>query len=87
MSEESTVCPHCGKKMSKWASPVESNWAGSIRYVCFEDECPYYLRGWNWMLEKYGTHSSYRHSVDPETGSSGPLPVCSPNHLKPGVFD
>ena len=87
MVEEVHVCPHCEKPMNKWESPIESNWAGEIRFVCFNDECPYYVRGWVWMDEQYGQKSSYRHSLQPETGATGPLPVASSDHLRPGIID
>ena len=87
MPEKEFMCPHCDQKMRKWQSPDDSNWGGEIKYVCFNDECPYYVRGWVWMDEKYGTKSSYRHSVNPDKGSSGPLPVASPDHMKPGIVD
>lgn len=87
MSDKEYSCPHCGKKMNKWRSPDESNWGGGLKYVCFFDECPYYVRGWAWMEEKYGTNASYRHSIDPDTDFEGPLPVASADHLKPGIVD
>lgn len=87
MNEKQFVCPHCGERMRKWQAPVDSSWGGETKYVCFYDECPYYVRGWTWMDEKYGSRSSYRHSVNPETGASGPLPVASADHLKPGIID
>ena len=87
MSATTYNCPHCGEKMNKWQSPDESNWGGAIRYVCFSDECPYYVRGWEWMKEQYGVSSSYRSSINPENGREGPLPVASPDHLKPGIID
>ena len=39
------------------------------------------------MEEQYGTKSSYRHSINPNNGVSGPLPVASPDHMKPGIVD
>ena len=87
MAKTEFVCPHCDQKMRKWQSPDDSNWGGEIKYVCFNDECPYYVRGWVWMEEKYGTKSSYRHSINPDSGGSNPLPVASPDHMKPGIVD
>ncbi len=87
MSETTYTCSHCGTKMTKWQSPEESNWGGDIKYVCFSDECPYYVRGWNWMKEQYGVTSSYRSSINPKTGNISPLPVASPDHMKPGIVE
>jgi hypothetical protein len=87
MSHEEYLCPHCGQKMKKWQAPDDSAWGGETKYVCFYDDCPYYVRGWAWMEEKYGTRSSYRHSVNPATGCTGPLPVASADHMKPGIVD
>jgi len=87
MEKTPPVCPHCGEEMKKWQAPDDSNWGGEVKYVCFYDECPYYVRGWNWMMEKYGVNSSYRHSINPETGGASPLPVASKDHLTPGIIE
>lgn len=78
MSEDKTVCPHCGQKMSKFRTPGESTWGEGYWYVCFNDECQYYVRGWDHMFKTMKVKSSYRHRYDPNTGSSGPMPVYSP---------
>jgi len=87
MSDDNYVCPHCGKKMRKWKAPDDSDWVGAVKYVCFDDECPYYKRGWKWMDQKYGSPASYRHSVNPKTGGSGPLAVATPDDMKEGIID
>ena len=91
MAEEKTVdktiCPHCGQKMKKWKVPEDSTWKNEYHWVCFNDECPYYNRGWKWMAEKYQQQASYRFSYNPDTGATGPIPVWSPNALKSGIIE
>jgi len=71
------TCPHCGSKLLKWQPPIEANWGEQPQLVCFNDECPYYINGWKYMLKKYQQHVSYRYRLNPATGIAGPLPVWS----------
>jgi len=84
--KEHPECPHCGQKTLKWAVPTASTWTADFNYVCFNDECPYYVRGWEWMQEQYKTHASYRHCIDPTTGHSRPLPVWSDTALRNDII-
>ncbi len=80
-------CPHCGEEMTKWAVPDATTWEGEYQFVCFNDECPYFVRGWNWMLEQNQVHASYRHRVDPLTGQTGPLAVWSHKALRDYIIE
>lgn len=85
--KDKTICPHCGEKMKKWMSPVTATWGGEFLYICFNDSCGYYQRGWDHTFKKIGIKASYRHRYDPETGQEGPFPVNSPDAGKDGVMD
>jgi len=86
-NEEKIVCPHCGQGMKKWRSSPLSTWGAELQYVCFNDECPYFVRGWDWMIEQRNVKASYRHQYNPKTGTSGPLPVFSYDDFKKDIID
>ena len=86
-TNEIPTCPHCGSAMKKWTCPPDSTFGTEYLWVCFNDDCEYYVRGWNWMMEKYQHRSSYRHSLNPESGKEGPLPVWSATALKNKIIE
>lgn len=86
-NKETPHCPHCGQEMKKWRVPIQSTWPNEFFYVCFNDECPYFVRGWEQMWEKQQTKASYRCKMDPATGKCDPIPVWSYDALKSDIID
>ena len=79
-------CPYCESELKKWHVPqhIYTEWPNEFFYVCFNDECPYYIRGWETMaLQK--NPGSYRLKYDPLTGACGPIPVFDKNTLRDGM--
>jgi len=76
------LCPHCGNSLSRTAIPVEAAYGTDYFWVCFNDECPYFTRGWTQMWENYNVRASYRFRVNPLTGKEGSLPVWSLEAMK-----
>ncbi len=70
-------CTHCGTELSK-IDAAGSDFGAEFLYVCFNDECSYYTRGWEWMRTNYAVNASYRYMWNPENGADGPIPVNSP---------
>jgi len=81
------VCPHCATRLSKWRVPVESTWSEEFFFVCFNDDCSYYKKGWEWMFEQYGQRASYRYVFNPETGASLRIPVWSDAATREMIVD
>ena len=76
------ICEYCGAAMKKWSVPPSSTWDVEFFWVCFNDECSYFVKGWEWMKKSREVNCSYRHSVHPRTGIKSPLPVWSKDALK-----
>ena len=77
MAETPADCPHCGTKLKKWLVPEDATWDEKFFWVCFNDDCEYYRKGWVWMMEQYSQNASYRYMVNPTTGASSQIPVWS----------
>jgi hypothetical protein len=73
--------------MKKWRVPVASTWPNDFFYICFNDTCPYFAKGWDRMWEQQATRASYRCRLDPDTGKFVPIPVWSADALKDGIIE
>ena len=82
---EKKKCKYCGEELKKVLIPPQSDWGVEHFLVCMNDECSYYVQGWNWMKEKYKVNASYRYKYNPEKDDDGPIPVKSPDDMKDWV--
>ncbi len=82
-------CPHCGERMKKWAIPDSpfNIWQNEYMYICFNDQCPYLIRGWDVMSRQGNAGVSYRQMFNPETGALSPMPVPNLKVLKDGIIE
>ena len=85
--QEIPKCPHCREEMKKWTTPPLSTWSSAWQWVCFNDECPYFVKGWDWIWNNYHRKASYRHALDPATGQKCPVPVKSKIALRDSIIE
>ncbi|MDH3344816.1 MAG: zinc ribbon domain-containing protein [Desulfobacteraceae bacterium] len=83
LSQDKTLCPHCGVEMNIWEVPPFSfsdglGWGTPYLFVCFNDECPLYVNGWKNLEENYAHNASYRCMNYPGTQQFECIPVFSP---------
>ena len=80
---QNNTCPHCGDALSAFEMPDDLGWEHQVQHACFNDECPYFVKGWDWMWENYRTRASYRYRItDASSSHASPLPVWSKTALK-----
>ncbi len=87
--KDSLLCPHCGERLRKWAVPQTpfTEWNREFMYVCFNDACPYLMRGWGVMDAQGNRGMSYRCMYNPDTDRCMPVPVPSIHALKDGIME
>jgi predicted RNA-binding Zn-ribbon protein involved in translation (DUF1610 family) len=92
MEDKKTVCPHCGQKLNKWSTPAFNfadglGWCTPFLYVCFNDECTFFVNSWKHMNETYGQEMGYRYMLHPDSGESASLPVGHRMAMKGDIID
>ena len=82
-------CPYCSEPLRKWAVPQTpfTEWPNEFMYICFNDYCQYFIRGWDAMHKQGNRGMSYRLMYNPERDSCMPIPVPSVHALKESIVD
>jgi SAM-dependent methyltransferase len=86
---DTLACPYCGDRLRKWAVPQTpfTEWDEEFLRVCFNDRCPYLLRGWRAMERQGNRGFSYRLMYHPGNRCCLPLPVPSLSALRESIVD
>jgi len=88
--KETLRCPHCDEQLSKWEvpdNPFCQTWDNEFMYICFNDACPYFVRGWDHMHRQTNKGMSYRLMYNPLKDRCMPIPVPSHQALKDGIIE
>ncbi|NNG00970.1 MAG: zinc ribbon domain-containing protein [Desulfobacteraceae bacterium] len=92
MTMERPVCPHCKKQMDIWEAPPINfadglGWGAPYLFLCFNDECPLYVNGWDNLKENYAHNASYRCFCYPGEDHYECMPVFSPMGAKGQIIN
>ncbi len=81
-------CPHCDQQLDKCAVPDSpfSEWPSEFQYVCFNDDCSYFLDGWEHSSAQRFP-GSYRFMYDPTLDSCFPVPVLNRMSLRDTIVE
>lgn len=84
-------CLHCGQPMKKWAASQNDFGDGmgfctDVMLVCFNDECPIYVKGWNSLFNSVRRIGSVRYFYNPDDGDQGVLPVAHRDALRGDII-
>jgi len=90
--EEIKICPHCKAKLSCCEAPQIHvgdglGWGSDVLFICLNDECSLFLRGWEHVGEQYGHHASYRYMELPGSKESNVMMVGNKDAFKSSIVD
>ena len=92
LEQDKPQCPHCQKEMNIWEVPLITfsdglGWGTPYMYMCFNDQCPLYLQGWDNIKENYAHNASYRCICYPDSDNFECIPVFSPQGGQGQIID
>ncbi len=92
LEQDKPICPHCSQEMSIWEVPPITfsdglGWGAPYLFICFNDDCSMYKKGWKDIEEKFAHKASYRCMNYPGTDQYECIPVFSPMGAKGQIVD
>jgi len=84
--EKKYTCPHCGTELEAFELPEDGGWDEKFHYACFNDDCPYFVNGWEWMMSRYEATASYRYRINPDCDMPSPIAVWSKSALRDRII-
>jgi len=90
--DEEKSCPHCKAKLSCCEAPPIHvgdglGWGSEVMFICLNDACSLFLRGWDQIELKYGHHASYRYMELPGSPEGNLMMVGNADAFKACVIN
>lgn len=82
-------CPHCGQRLNKWATPNDpfSTWDTDYMYICFNDSCPFVVKGWSALRKQGNRGMSCRYMYNPVRHTRTAIPIINLHALKERIVE
>ena len=82
-------CPHCKERLLKWQLPQNpfTGWDMEFLFVCFNNTCPFLIRGWEVMYRQGNMGLSYRFAYNPDRDQCMSIPVPNLHALKESIVE
>ncbi|MGW8193285.1 MAG: zinc ribbon domain-containing protein [Desulforhopalus sp.] len=90
--DEVKICPHCKETLSCCEAPPIHigdglGWGSEVLFICLNDSCSLFLRGWDKIESQYGHHASYRYMELPGSKEANLMMVGNADAFKACVID
>ncbi len=91
-AEEKHYCPHCKQLLSCCETPPFHigdglGWGCDVMFICLNDECHVFVKGWEHIDVEYGHSGSYRYMLLPGEKKGGMLMVGNADAFTGSIID
>lgn len=90
--DETHICPHCKGQMDCCEAPQFHvgdglGWGSDVLFICLNDDCPLFVKGWAQIDAQFGHSASYRYMELPGSKESNLMMVGNKMAFKGSIID
>ncbi|MBM9614240.1 zinc ribbon domain-containing protein [Desulfobulbus rhabdoformis] len=91
-SEEKHYCPHCSGDLTLCHAPQVHvgdglGWGSEYLFICLNDTCPLFVKGWDYIANQYGHVGSYRYMEIPGSKETYTMMVAGKDAFTGSIVD
>ncbi|MDX9834968.1 MAG: zinc ribbon domain-containing protein [Desulfobulbus sp.] len=90
--EEKHTCPHCSTELTLCHSPAVHvgdglGWGSEYLFICLNDNCSLFAKGWDYIADQYGHVGSYRFMKVPNSKENYSMMVVGKDAFTGSIVD
>jgi hypothetical protein len=91
-AEEKHYCPHCSGDLVLCHAPAVHvgdglGWGTEYLFICLNDSCPLFVKGWDYIANQYGHVGSYRYMEIPNSKETYTMMVAGKDAFTGSIVD